>query len=585
MRVSLTSPLSSEETENESNTSCAYSDLVDQGIRLPKPHAALARVLPLRDFSGFSPIQIPSPLCPPAPPAALTYLCSSTMLRRRARLVVVLVVVAAIFAFLTSRFAVTHRRLPHLRAIGPADPRATSCTEQLGWLEPYKFSSPFEYVSRDIIVRPRNGATRALLTVMDEPLFEGSSWANLAESQTLNIERCLPPLELEVPHGAMVKVDASNMIFGLQTTIGRLRDTVQHLERWLPHTGARLYAIVIDPRDGKDAAADDNDMQALEKRMRDAGIEARVVHPPDPADSFAQRYFSIVKVLHDARDDKTQWMICIDDDTFFPSMNDLQNILKEHDHQKPQYLGSLSEDWWAVDHYGLMAFGGAGVLLSPPMVKIVMDHYDECKRRPRTTAGDVTLMDCIYRFSTTKLTHIPGLHQIDMHDDLSGFYESGREMLSVHHWKEGYGFTLEMEKMHLVADICDNCFLQRWQFPHGLVLSNGFSIASYPEAQLTLGGVSSVADTVDFGLMEKTWSDDIRVDHSLAPIRPALDKYQKVTYRLRDSVRVNGEEFGAPGAKVVRQIYVKDGSEADGRHSVMVLNWIGKPDQQDAGED
>lgn len=433
-------------------------------------------------------------------------------------------------------------------------------------------------------MRPRNGANRSPLTVVDEPLFETASWANLAESQTLDIERCLPPLELEVSHGSMVPVDASNMIFGLQTTIERLNDTVKHLARWLPHTGARLYAVVIDMRDGKEIPADDNEMQALEKRMRDVGIEASVVHPLDQTDSFAQRYFSIVKVLYNARNDKTQWMICIDDDTFFPSMNDLQNMLKEHDHQKPQYLGNLSEDWWAVDHYGLMAFGGAGVLLSTPMVKVIIEHYDECKQRPRTTAGDVTLMDCIYRFSSTKLTPIPSLHQIDMHGDLSGFYESGREMLSVHHWKGGSGSKLEMEKMHLVADICDNCFLQRWQFPHGFVLSNGFSVASYPEGQLTLGGLSSVADSVDFGLIEKTWSNDIRVEHSLAPIRPALDKYQKISYKLIDSVFVNGEDFGEPGEKSVRQIYVKEGSEAEGRHSVMVINWLSKPDQV-AGKD
>ena len=419
---------------------------------------------------------------------------------------------------------------------------------------------------------------------MDETLFEASSWANLAESQTLKIERCLPPLELEVAHGAMVRVDASNMMFGLQTTIGRLKDTVQHLARWLPHTGARLYAVVIDSRDGKDVPADDNEMQALEKLMRDAGIEASVVHPLDPADSFAQRYFSIVKVLHDARNDKTQWMICIDDDTFYPSMNDLQNMLKAHDPRKPLYLGGLSEDWWAVNTYGLMAFGGAGIMLSAPMVNIIMDHYDECKRNPRTTAGDVTIMDCVYRFSPTKLTPITGLHQTDLHGDLAGFYESGREMLSLHHWKGSSGAsTLEMDKMHLVSDICDNCFLQRWQFPHGLVLSNGFSIASYPEAQLTLGGLSSVADNVDFGLMEETWSDGIKVDHSLAPIRPKLDKYQKVSYKLRDSVRVNGEDFGSPGETVVRQIYVKEGGEADGRHSVMVLNWVSKIDPHGAG--
>lgn len=505
------------------------------------------------------------------------------MVRRRVRLTVVLIVVTTFIVF-ASRFSITRNALPHLRPVHPPDPRATGCTQDLSWLKPYEFSSPFEYVSRDILVRPRDGAVRSPLTVLDEPLFEASSWVNLAESDTINIERCLPPLELEVAHGSMKKIDASNMVFGLQTQIGRLKDTVQHLERWLPDTNARLYAIVIDTRDGKDVPADEKQMKDLETLMRDKGMDVRVVHPPDPTDSFAQRYFSIVKVMSEASDDKTEWMVCIDDDTLFPSMNDLQDMLKDHDITKPLYLGGLSEDWWAVDHYGMMAFGGAGVFLSTPMVKIIMEHYDDCKRHPRTTSGDVCLMDCVYRFSPTKLTPISGLHQIDMHGDLSGFYESGRDMLSLHHWKGGSdGFKVDMEKMHYVSDICDNCFLQRWQFAHGIVLSNGFSIASYPEGQLTLGGLSSVADNLDFGLMEKTWSDDIRVEHSLAPIRPRLDKYQKLSYRLRDSVRVKGSDFGAPGETAIRQVYVKEGGEAEGRPSVMVLNWVSKKDGNVAG--
>lgn len=509
---------------------------------------------------------------------AILYLCGSIMVRRRARFIVAFVIIAALI-LLGSRFHISNH--PHLTHLGPSNPKSPGCIQHLGWLEPYQFSSPIEYVSRDIIVRPREGTQRLPLTVVDEPLFESSTWFNLAESPTLHIEHCLPPLQLEVSHGSMVRVDASNMIFGLQTTIERLRDTVKYLARWLPYTGARLYAIVIDTHDDKEIPADNNEMQALEEQMRDLGMDVHVIHPSNPTDSFAQRYFSIVNVLYNSRDNNSQWMICIDDDTFFPSMNDLQNMLREHDWRKPQYIGSLSEDWWAVDNYGLMGFGGAGVMLSRPMAKIMYDHYDECKRRPRTTAGDVTVMDCIYHFSSTKLTPIPGLHQVDMHGDVSGFYESGREMLSLHHWKGG---KLKMEKMHMIADICDNCFLQRWQFQQGLILSNGFSIASYPQQRLTLGGLSSIADSVDFSLMEQTWSDDIKVLHSLAPLRPKLDEYQKVGYKLLDSMIVDGEEIDAPGEKVVRQVYFKEGGQSEGRDTVMVLNWRSSPEIDHKGD-
>ncbi|TVY59539.1 hypothetical protein LSUE1_G009460 [Lachnellula suecica] len=458
------------------------------------------------------------------------------------------------------------------------------CMEHLGWLEPYQFTYPINYVSRDILTTPSANGERPPLTVVDEPLFDTEfTTVDLAQSQTVNIDKCLPPLTLEVPHGTLQPVDASNMVFGLQTTMKRLKETVKHLERWLPHTNARLYAMVIE---SEDLAADDADMAALEKEFHSKGMEVTVVHPVRPIDSFAQRYFSLVDVMYEHVNDKTEWVVCIDDDTFFPSMFDLLEMLKKHDHAKPQYIGSLSEDWWAVNHYGLMGFGGAGLFLSVPMAKIIEDHTDECKENLRTTAGDISVMDCVYRFSSTKLTHIPALHQIDISGDLSGFYESGREMLSVHHWKEGSaaGYKLEMEKMHLVANICDSCFLQRWQFPNEMVLSNGFSIAHYPEGHLTgkkpggvLGtGVGGTVEKIKLEEMEHTWADDLNVLHSLAPVRDKMPDEFKIGYKLLDSMIVDSDAENGREGDVVRQIYFKE--EAEGvNDTVMVLNWHTAP--------
>ncbi|KAH8591616.1 hypothetical protein B0O99DRAFT_631864 [Bisporella sp. PMI_857] len=461
----------------------------------------------------------------------------------------------------------------------PEEPEPGECTEHLGWLEHYQFTYPIKYVSRDIIARARADKERPSLTILEKPLFAGFTTLDTADSHTVKFEKCYPPLELDVPHGVLMPSDASNMIFGLQTTMGRLRATVKHLARWLPNTGARLFAIVIEA-EGVPAA--DDAMTALEKEFRDKGMLVSIVHPVQPEDSFAQRYFSLSNVMYGARDEKTQWVVHIDDDTFFPSMWDLQEELKKHDSKKPLYLGSLSEDWWAVNHYGLMGFGGAGIILSLPMAEIIDNHTQECKEHLRTTAGDISVMDCIYQFSTTKLTHIPSLHQVDMHGDLSGFYESGREMLSLHHWKEGSttGYKLEMEKMHLVADVCDSCFLQRWQFPNELLLSNGFSITSYPEGSLSgnkpgvVGAVTGMkVDKIDLMQMEKTWGDEINVLHSLAPVRDKLPDGKKISYKLLDSVLVKGEEVGAPGQKVVRQVYFKEGADKGGIDTVLVLNW------------
>ncbi|KAE8445848.1 hypothetical protein EG329_012771 [Mollisiaceae sp. DMI_Dod_QoI] len=469
-------------------------------------------------------------------------------------------------------------------ATEPKEPEPTPCSEHLGWLEPYQFSYPIKYVARDIITVPSPKPERPALTVLDEPLFDEFTTVDMAQSTTVKIARCLPPLHLQVAQNNKGPADASNMIFGLQTTMNRLKDTVKHLARWLPNTGARLYAIVIET---EELAADDAEMAKLEREFHDKGMLVSIVHPVRPIDTFPQRYFSLVSLMFGARDEKTQWVILIDDDTFFPSLHDLQNELSRYDPNKPQYIGSLSEDWWAVNHYGLMGFGGAGVMLTVPMAKIMDDHMDNCKENTRTTAGDITVMDCIYRHTTTKLTHVPGLHQVDMHGDLAGFYESGREMLSLHHWKEGSaaGYKLEMEKMHLVADICENCFLQRWQFPKETILTNGFSVSMYPQGHISghkpglLGTGVGGPDVEKLKLdeMEQTWGDDINVLHSLAPTRPKLGDDVKIGYKLLDSMLVNSDPEGQGKGDVVRQIYFKEGIEKEGggkeMDTVIVLNW------------
>ncbi len=453
------------------------------------------------------------------------------------------------------------------------EPETTPCSEHLGWLEPYQFSYPIQYVSRDIVTTQSQNAERPSLTVMDTPLFSDFTTVDLAKSTIVRMEHCLPPLTLEVPNPYLPPADASNIIFGLQTTMKRLKDTVKHLARWLPNSNARLYAIVIE---SDDQPADDAEMAKLNKEFHDKGMNVSVIHPVRPIDSFAQRYFSLVGVMYAARDEKTEWIVTIDDDTFFPSMHDLLAMLSHYDSTKPQYLGSLSEDWWAVNHYGLMGFGGAGVFLSVPTAKVIDDHMDDCKEHLRTTAGDISVMDCIYQFSSTKLTHIPSLHQVDMHGDLSGFYESGREMLSLHHWKEGSaaGYKLEMEKMHLVADVCDSCFLQRWQFPKDLVLTNGFSIASYPQGYL--GGKGDTAK-INLEEMEHTWEDNLNVLHSLAPVRDRLGEDVKVGYMLLDSFMVDSDAEAGKKGDVVRQVYFKEGMEREGggrdQDFVLVLNW------------
>lgn len=76
--------------------------------------------------------------------------------------------------------------------------------------------------------------------------------------------------------------------------------------------------------------------------------------------------------------------------------------------------------------------------------------------------------------------------------------------------------------MHLVADICGDCFLQRWQVGDDMLLVNGFSIASYPHGGVKQLDLEKVEETWDHARVVDGSVNENGVDHSLGPTRPKL---------------------------------------------------------------
>lgn len=448
-----------------------------------------------------------------------------------------------------------------------------NCSARINWLDRKDRPSPFQYARREIIVRQSPTTRRALLTKIDETLFSKLQTVDLSADSSIQLEHCPQPLILDVPIYSKEPVDASNIIFGIQTTMKRLDDTIEALVRWLPTTrakGAKLFVIV---KESEEVEAGKEAMKKLESKMRAQDLDVTLL-PPFAGDTFSERYFSLVKVMYDNRNDKTQWISLIDDDTFFPSLHSLLDMLAERDPKEQHYVGSLSEDWWSVSVYGLMGFGGAGVFLSMALAEVIDQNYAKCKEESDTTAGDIRVKECIYAHSNVKLTNIPELHQVDFKGDKSGYYESGHLPLSLHHWKDWStdGVDYLLAKMHFVSDICGDCFMQRWQFGEDTILSNGFSVVIYPQGNLK---------DIDTDRMEQTWDDGNQVegsinhgfDHSLGPARHRLSAHEKIQHMLLEAVAVDGG---------IRQSYLHEGK--DGEHdTVLELFW--KEEQSHKDED
>lgn len=442
------------------------------------------------------------------------------------------------------------------------------CRQRLGRLKDLNVKFPVRYARRDIIIKPQFGAHRPSVTNIDGPLFPKVQIVDPGKDPIL--EHCMPPLSIVVsPFPERETVDASNVLFGMSTLLSRLEESVPFLERWLAHTDARLFVIVVNSEE--DRNPDKKKMSELQSHMRDLGIKATLIEPLDKNDGMAVRYFSLVKFLYSKRDKHTQWIGIVDDDTFFPSMHALIDMLGNYNPQQHQYVGGISEEWWSVVLYGLMAFGGAGLFMSMPTAALIDSNYKSCIEQSSSSAGDMRIVECIQWHSQVRLTPIPALHQVDMGGDLSGIYESGWRPLSLHHWKadwwdekrQDHWFPLDV--MHLVADVCGECFLQRWQFGGDTVLSNGFSIATYPDGitrealkkpEHTWLGPRHVPDTFNPGYV-----------HSIGTIREPLKlEEEKIQYMFLDAEAVDGG---------VRQFYVHKGLGED-MDTLVELFWSGK---------
>lgn len=327
--------------------------------------------------------------------------------------------------------------------------------------------------------------------------------SGLRKVKSLNQNNALSPSRISVPIPELSPVpDASSIVFGVATDLERLKESLDGFSHWASGNGARIIASI---QKGPPANAI---AETLDK-ARLLNIDLKIVPNQRP---FDDRYFALTELLHQNRG-TAQWAALIDDDTFFPSMTNLLSVLSKYPAAQPQYIGSLSEDFFQIAIWGMIAYGGAGIFLSMPLLDELIPHVDACLAELNT--GDKRLAICVLTYTTTRMTHENLLHQVDLKGDATGFYEALRpQPVSVHHWKSWN--RIDIPSAALVSTVCgDKCIFQKYRFSDDWQLTNGVSLVKY----------SHVRDGNDIR-MEKTWNDSRGQDqeemfrHSLAPVKP-----------------------------------------------------------------
>ncbi|XRM39428.1 hypothetical protein ABZX51_002783 [Aspergillus tubingensis] len=399
------------------------------------------------------------------------------------------------------------------------------CFVDLDLLRQYSSTATVQYARLEIAVTPTENFTGYADTLSTRfPKFRTVHLDTEAHRETLSPEKCTATVTIEGPQPS-APPDASHIIFGLSTSIDRLIDSLDAFAHWAAGTNAQILVVVDSGGQKKEA----------ERRAQALGIRLTIVEEDNER---LDRYFYLVQYLYKHKDKSTQWVVMMDDDTFFPSMTRLVDRLATYDASMPQYVGAVTEDLQQMYSSGYMAYGGAGIFLSIPLLEQLQPWFDECY--VFKGGGDHMLSQCIYKHTNTKLSWERDLFQLDLRGDASGFYEAGRaQPLSVHHWKSW--FQADMAALSKASSICgEECLLHRWLLQDEWYLVNGFSVIKY----------STVSD--DPLAMEQTWNASQYTGpnpftYSLGPLRRKDEK--KISFRMKDVVQEKDR---------VRQVYVHE---------------------------
>ncbi|KAH7310759.1 hypothetical protein B0I35DRAFT_439649 [Stachybotrys elegans] len=451
----------------------------------------------------------------------------------------------------------------------------------------YEMGDQIEYLKR-YVQFTRTPIARHSYTRLDQKLLPGSAAQDgfrVLDLSTMEShdEKCEDPLQVSVPESKFpADADLSDFLFAISTTFDRLRDptTIREWAYWLTdgHGRSNGGKLLLRLRD-----AAESELTDTARRLDELGIDAEVsgwgsAHNQEMAVSYVGQ---VPFMFSHASSSERKWFVLCDDDTFFTAASALAARFKEFDHTKPLYIGTLSEDMVAVRTHGSQAFGGGGVFLSRPLVKTIFSVYESCVTPEKVqesnsgwgAQGDILLRKCIYENTDIRLTHLPQLWQLDLAGDATGFYESGIKPFSVHHFKSGElwhtAYPLSTTK---IAHTCgEDCPYMRFLTADGFVISNGFSVAQYPE------GVNFDLDQVEATFHSLADPQGWNFDYTFGPQRLCLHRTgKKLAWELRES------EILEDGS--VSQVYIRkkddarwtnrDGQPLKALDGVIELVWI-----------
>ncbi|CAO1616508.1 unnamed protein product [Parajaminaea phylloscopi] len=380
-------------------------------------------------------------------------------------------------------------------------------------------------------------------------------------SELVPLSSCSSSLQpLELPTYPVPRTDNQphHIILGLASDAGRMLEMMPALSYSFGHSN--LHLVLNLPKDSR--------IPELRKTLRTHGIRATIILSPE--EDYLRRWVELPSLLLDFADPGlTRWAMVADDDTFFLSLPKLFRMLDKYDHTEERYIGALTDDWRQATS-GMIGFGGAGVLLSLPLLEALQPHWPECKQLEKP--ADYRLAHCIYTHTHTRLTLEWGLHQTDLWDDIRGMLESGRDIVTWHHWKS-WNTGMDPILIARAGAACGSeCLLQRF-LADGVPGQGGTE-----EAFLLVHGLSLTLHPKplpDFGKTEVTWKVWANSDfsQSVGPTRPRIREGRHTLGKLGRLASALSWKRGEAGAEEEQQSEALTARDARLRRPASFGSW------------
>jgi hypothetical protein len=231
---------------------------------------------------------------------------------------------------------------------------------------------------------------------------------------------------------------------------------------------------------------------------------------------YEERYFQLIDFgwnLIKNNKKSIQWFAISDDDTIW-FIDNLLKTLEQYNSSKLIYLGNLSDKNDTVYRHGsYYAYGGAGILLTKPLVSLFSKSFQVCRKRfVHMFGGDEMIGKCLTQILKVNLTINKHFHQMDHEGDMEGYFQSGMEgLVTLHHmfslWEpfpsEHIENEIEILKLieiayqRLNSDYLKRYFKINKQKNQTLLLTNGYSFTLF----------NRILTKYELNQLELTWSD------------------------------------------------------------------------------